>query len=112
MYPNQLLDLAPESDAEIKACATEIIQVARMIISRERFELHFIVFSLSIAGLATKDPTENILAMDMIRTMEGHCHSRTIESGQALVESMYESSELRHSLLATLRPWTGLKRWR
>ena len=53
-----------------------------MIISQERFDLHFIVFSLSIAGFSANDPSEKIIAMDMIRTMERNRHSRTIESGR------------------------------
>ena len=65
-----------------------VIQAASIVISQERFDLQFIVFSLSIAGLVTRDPTEKALATEIIRTMERHSHSRTIESGRVLVEAM------------------------
>ena len=73
---------------------TTVIQAARIVISQERFDKQFVVFSLSIAGLATKDPTEKTLAIEMIKTMERHSHSRTIESGRVLVEAIYEKQRV------------------
>jgi hypothetical protein len=71
-----------------------VIQAARLVISHERFDQQFIVFLLSMAGIASKDPTEKSLAIEMIRTMGRHSHSRTIGSGRVLVETMYEKQGL------------------
>jgi hypothetical protein len=88
MYPSQLLDPAPES--EIRTCATEIIQVARIITSQERFEQQFIVFPLYMAGLATKDPAEKDAALATLRVVERHSYGKTTESVRELLGHIYE----------------------
>lgn len=89
--------LKPSSTYQLALVSSEIItviQAARIVISQERLDQQVIVFSLSIAGLATKDPREKALAIEMIRTIERHSHSRIIESVRVLVEAMYEKQRV------------------
>ena len=90
MFPDQLREPSPDSDPVIKACATEIIQAAHLILSQARYELRFIVFPLLMAGFATKDPAEKDLALSFIRTVERHSYGGSTESVRRLLETIYE----------------------
>jgi hypothetical protein len=89
MYPQQMLDLTPELNAEITTFSTEIIQAAHMIVSQQLFDLRFIVFPLFIAGFATQDPNEKDLALRLLRTVERYCCGVSTESARRLLEMIY-----------------------
>lgn len=70
MWPSQRLDTGPGFDDEIAVSASEILTIAQKIVNTGRLESRFIVFPLFLAGFATSDGSQKMLAMDLIQQLE------------------------------------------
>jgi Fungal specific transcription factor domain len=70
MWPSQRLDTGPEYDVEIAQCVTEVLRIGDKIVSSEQFHLRFIIFPLFMAGFASTDGNEKMLALELISSME------------------------------------------
>jgi hypothetical protein len=90
MWPTQRHDLGPEYDDEIAHAVSQIINTAERIIDSNRLELRFIVFPLFIAGYASIDGNQKMIALDLIqRTEESSIGGNTIVTRRAL-QVVYE----------------------
>src|SRR5271156_2543383 len=73
MYPGQMTDRGPDYDADVPACATEIIEIGRQIVAEERWDCRYITFGLFMAGFASTNLAEKALAFDLFDLVEQHC---------------------------------------
>jgi hypothetical protein len=90
MWPTQRYDIGPDFDDEIACAASQIINIAERIINAKRFELRFIVFPLFIAGYASSDGNQKMVALDLIqRTEESSIGGNTFVTRRAL-QIVYE----------------------
>lgn len=90
MWPSQRHDTGPESDDEIARAASQIIHTAERIINADRLELRFIVFPLFIAGYASTDGSQKMMALDLIqRSEESSIGGNTLVTRRAL-QIVYE----------------------
>jgi hypothetical protein len=90
MWPSQRHDTGPEWDDEIARAASQVINTAERIIEAGRLELRFIVFPLFIAGYASTDGYQKMMALDLIqRSEESSIGGNTVVTRRAL-QIVYE----------------------
>jgi Fungal specific transcription factor domain len=90
MWPSQRLDTAPEYDAEIAQCVSEVLRIGDRVVRNEQYHLRFIVFPLFMAGIASADGNEKMLVLDLISSLEKESiGSNTTATRQAL-QIIYE----------------------
>ena len=90
MWPTQRLDTGPEFDEEIARAASQIITTSEGIINANRLELRFVVFPLFMAGYASTDGSQKMMALDLIqRTEESSIGGNTLVTRRAL-QIVYE----------------------
>jgi hypothetical protein len=90
MYPFQVVSIDPNASAEIATCCSDIIHVAQNIVSRETFELRYIIFPLFIAGFASNNVQEKSLASDLLRTLEGYSYGGNTRVIRRFLGELYE----------------------
>ena len=90
MWPSQRLDTGPDCDDEIACAASQIISTSERIIEANRLELRFIVFPLFMAGYASGDGSQKMMALDLIKqTEESSIGGNTMVTRRAL-QIVYE----------------------
>ncbi|KAE9381423.1 hypothetical protein N431DRAFT_321494 [Stipitochalara longipes BDJ] len=102
MFPRQLADHSPDSDTEVANCASEIIQAARIVLSKEQAELRFAIFPLFMAGFSTTNSREKEEVLDIMRTIESHSYGGSMECVRRLLETVIE-----HQTMAMIRAGTA-----
>jgi hypothetical protein len=70
MWPLQRLDTGPEFDGEIGQCVADILHTAEGVVRSGQLELRFMVFPLFMAGFASTDGTQKMMALDLISALE------------------------------------------
>lgn len=70
MWPSQRLETGPEYEAEISESVCEVLRIGERIVSSEQYHLRFIIFPLFMAGFASTDGNEKMLALEFISGME------------------------------------------
>ncbi len=90
MYPGQLRDPEPGFDLEVRACCTEIFHAVGMAVSREVFDMRFVVFPIFIAGFSTIDPNEKETAMNLMVELEKHGYGGSIKGARKLLQTIYQ----------------------
>lgn len=70
MWPSQRLDTGLEHDSELARCVSEILKIGDKIVTNEQYHLRFIIFPLFMAGVASTDGNEKMLALELISSME------------------------------------------
>ncbi|KAE8452215.1 hypothetical protein EG329_001682 [Mollisiaceae sp. DMI_Dod_QoI] len=89
MFPGQLDD--PIRDLErVITLGKEIIDAARVVLSKERYDYRFIVFPVFMAGFATQDPVEKRIALDLILAIEEHEYRGSTADVRQLLQKLYE----------------------
>lgn len=95
MWPSQRLDTGPEYDSEIALCVSEVLSIGDRIVRIEKHHLRFIIFPLFMAGVASTDGNEKMLALELISSMEKESiGSNTAATRQAL-QIIYEQQTQR-----------------
>ena len=95
MWPSQRLDTGPEFDAEIGQCVVEILQTAEGAVSAGRLELRFMIFPLFMAGFASADGNQKMMALDMISTMEKKSIGSNTTATRHALQIVYEQQTQR-----------------
>jgi len=90
MWPSQCLDTGPEFDAEIGQCVADILQTAEGIVQAGRLELRFMIFPLFMAGFASTDGNQKMMALDMISTMEKKSIGSNTTATRHALQVVYE----------------------
>lgn len=94
MYPGQLRDPDPGFDSEVHACCTEILHAASVTLSKERFDMRFVVFPIFIAGFSTRDPNEKEMALNFMIEIEKHGYGGSTESARKLLQTLYQKQRV------------------
>ena len=96
MWIQQRLDTGPEFDSEIADCAFEILRTSSRVIEAEhQLELRFFVFPLFMAGFASVDGTQKMMALDLIKQMEGKSIGGNTSTTRKTLETVYETQTTR-----------------
>jgi hypothetical protein len=90
MWPLQRLDTGPEFDAEIGQCVSEILHTAEGVVNSGQLELRFMVFPLFMAGFASTDGTQKMMALDMISAMEKKSIGSNTTATRRALQIIYE----------------------
>ena len=95
MWPSQRLDTGPEFDVEIGQCVAEILQTAEGIVNAGRLELRFVIFPLFLAGFASTDGNQKMMALDMISRMEKKSIGSNTTATRHALQIVYEQQTQR-----------------
>ena len=95
MWPSQRLDTGPDFDAEIGQCVVEILQTAEGVVNAGRLELRFMIFPLFMAGFASADGNQKMMALDMISTMEKKSIGSNTTATRHALQIVYEQQTQR-----------------
>ena len=87
MYSGQLHDPEPDTEAQIKACCTEILHI---VLSKERCDLRYIVFPLFLAGFCTRNLTEKDTALGLMVEVEKHEYGGVADNVRRFSQTIYE----------------------
>ena len=90
MYSGQLNDPEPDTEAQINACCAEILHAASIILSKERFDMRFIVFPLFMAGFCTRNAAEKETALRFMVEVEKHGYGGSTDNVRKLLQTIYE----------------------
>lgn len=90
MWPSQRLDTGPEYDAEIALCVSEVLRIGDRIVNDEKYHLRFIIFPLFMAGVASTDGNEKMLALELISSMEKSSIGNNTTATRQALQIIYE----------------------
>ena len=91
MWCSQRLDTGPEFDSEIALCVAEILHTAEKIIKAGGLELRFIIFPLFMAGFASTDGGQKMMALNLITSMERESIGSNTTATRHALQIVYES---------------------
>jgi len=94
MYSGQLNDPEPDTEAQINACCAEILHAVSIILSKERFDVRFIVLPLFMAGFCTRYPVEKDTALRFMIEVEKHGYGGSTDSARRLLQNIYEKQHI------------------
>ena len=95
MWPSQRLDTGPEFDSEIALCVSEILRTANAVVNAGRLEHRFMIFPLFMAGFASMDGNQKMMALDLISTMERHSIGSNTRATRHALQIIYEEQTRR-----------------
>jgi Fungal specific transcription factor domain len=95
MWPSQRLDTGPEYDGEIAQCVSEVLRIGDKIVSSEQYQLRFIIFPLFMAGVASTDGNEKMLALELISSMEKESIGSNTTATRHVLQIVYEQQTRR-----------------
>jgi Fungal specific transcription factor domain len=95
MWPSQRLDTGPEFDPEIALCVAEILRIGDRIVSQEQHHLRFVIFPLFMAGVASIDGNEKMLALELISGMEKESIGSNTTATRHALQIVYEQQTQR-----------------
>ncbi|KAK0126142.1 hypothetical protein ONS95_007761 [Cadophora gregata] len=94
MYSGQLDHPEPDTEAHINACCAEILHAVSIILSKERFDLRFIVFPLFMAGFCTRNLVEKNTALRFMMEVEKHGYGGSTDNVRRLLQTIYEKQRI------------------
>ena len=94
MYSGQLNHPEPDTEAQINACCAEILHAVSIILSKERFDMRFIVLPLFMAGFCTRNPVEKDTALRFMIEVEKHGYGGSPDSVRRLLQNIYEKQHI------------------
>ena len=95
MWPSQRLDTGPAYDAEIAQCVVEVLRIGDRVVSSEQYHLRFIIFPLFMAGIASTDGNEKMLALELISGMEKASIGSNTTATRHALQIVYERQNQR-----------------
>ena len=92
MWPTQRLDTSAEHETEIELSVQEIVQIADGILNNAdpRTGCRFIIFPLFMAGVASTNGADKMLALGMIQRMEADSIGPNTRKTRDLLQLIYE----------------------
>lgn len=94
MYSGQLSSPLPSTIPQITACCSEILHAVSTILSKDRFDMRFIVFPLFMAGFCTRDPAEKETALRFMMEVEKHGYGGSTDNVRRLLQVLYEKQRV------------------
>ncbi|ERF75071.1 hypothetical protein EPUS_04853 [Endocarpon pusillum Z07020] len=98
MWPSQRLDSGPECDHEIAESVSEILRIGNRVVSSEQYHRRFIIFPLFMAGFASIDGNEKMLALELISSMEKRSIGSNTTATRHALQIVYEQQTQRFML--------------
>ena len=95
MWPAQRLDTGPEFDSEIAQCVSEILHTATLVVGQRRLEHRFMIFPLFMAGFASMDGSQKMMALDLITEMEKKSIGSNTTATRHALQIIYEQQNSR-----------------
>jgi hypothetical protein len=95
MWPSQRLDTGPDYDSEIAQCVTEVLRIGDSIVSNEQHHHRFVIFPLFMAGVASTDGTEKMLALELISSLEKESIGSNTTATRHALQIIYEQQTQR-----------------
>jgi Fungal specific transcription factor domain len=95
MWPSQRLDTGLEYEPEIARCISAVLRIGDGIVSNEQYHLRFIIFPLFMAGVASADGTEKMLALELISSMEKESIGSNTTATRRTLQIVYEQQTRR-----------------
>jgi Fungal specific transcription factor domain len=95
MWPSQRLDTGPEYDTEIAQCVSDVLRIGDRIVSSEQLHLRFVIFPLFMAGVASTDGNEKMLALELISCMEKESIGSNTTATRHALQIVYEQQTQR-----------------
>ena len=90
MWPHQRLEMDAESIAESSKSVNEILHLAREIIAKGCNERKFMVFPLFMAGVATRNPSDQQLVIQRLEGFEPKSIGGAMPATRQTLEIMYQ----------------------
>ncbi|KAH7364485.1 fungal-specific transcription factor domain-containing protein [Rhexocercosporidium sp. MPI-PUGE-AT-0058] len=94
MYSGQLNDPEPDTEAQINVCCAEILHAVSIILSKERFDMRFIVLPLFMAGFCTRNAAEKETALRFMMEIEKNGYGGSTDNARRLLQTIYEKQRL------------------
>lgn len=85
MYPNQRLHSYLKQKEVAQHC-TLILQMGAAAVAAKKFDEHHFVYAIFLAGFASLKQREKLLALDLLRSMEGTGISQNVLQSRKLLE--------------------------
>ncbi|KAK5188874.1 hypothetical protein LTR92_011123 [Exophiala xenobiotica] len=95
MWPGQRLETSPDYDTEIAVASNQILQMTRKAHSENRWHCRYLVFPVFMAGFASTDGAQRMLASDLIRAIEQTSIGRNTTVTRKALTAVYESQNER-----------------
>ncbi|EXJ96241.1 hypothetical protein A1O1_01367 [Capronia coronata CBS 617.96] len=95
MWPGQRLETSPDYDTEIAVASTQILEMTRKALAEDRADCRYLVFPVFIAGFASLDGGQRMLALDLIRSMEKTSIGRNTATTRKALAAVYEKQNER-----------------
>ncbi len=90
MWPHQRLEMSPESIPEMSQSVGEILELAREISANGCIERKFMVFPLFMAGVGSQNPSDQQLAIELLRVFELRSIGRAMVATRHVLEVIYQ----------------------
>ena len=90
MWPHQRLEMDAESIAETSQSVSEILHLAREIIANGCNERKFMVFPLFMAGVATRNPSDQQLVKRLLEGFESNSIGGAMPATRQILEIVYQ----------------------
>ena len=90
MWPAQRLDTGPEFDAEVAICASEILITAQRTVEEDQLKSRFTAFPLFMAGFASSDGNQKMMAMELLRRLEEKSIGSNTTATRRVLGMVYE----------------------
>ncbi|KAH7417033.1 fungal-specific transcription factor domain-containing protein [Cadophora sp. MPI-SDFR-AT-0126] len=94
MYSGQPNDLDPNAEAQISTCCAEILHAVSIILSKERFDIRFIVFPLFMTGFCTRNSAEKDTALRFMIEVENQGYGGSTDNARRLLQTIYEKQRI------------------
>lgn len=90
MWPHQRLEMSAESMAEMFQSVSEILHLGREVIANGCNIRKFMVFPLFMAGIAARHPSDQQLAVQLLKDFEYNSIGKAMIATRHILETVYQ----------------------
>lgn len=95
MWPGQRLETSPDYDTEIAVASNQILDMTKKALAEDRSDCRYLVFPVFMAGYASLDGNQRMVALDLIRSMEKTSIGRNTAMTRKALAAVYEKQNER-----------------
>jgi len=90
MWPHQRLEMSHDNNPEVSHSVSEIFQTAREITANGCSVRKFMVFPLFMAGVASRIPSDQQLAVELLQFFERNSIGKAMVATRHILEIIYQ----------------------